>query len=55
MSVQILRDVPDSEVDQIVKDLESKGCSVEKVKQLDGKWTVQATCPERSSLKSDDN
>lgn len=40
-----LTDIPDSEVDQIVKDFESEGCVVKKVRQGNGKWTVIADCP----------
>ena len=41
-----LTDVPQAEVDQVVRDFEDEGCTVEKVKQPDGNWTVKATCPE---------
>ncbi len=44
--VRTLKDIPESEVDEIVKDFESEGCTVEKEKQPNGKWTVRATCPE---------
>ena len=44
--VRIIKDIPDSEVDEVVRDLESEGCTVEKEKQPNGNWTVRATCPE---------
>jgi hypothetical protein len=43
--VETLSDVPDSEVDQVVKDFESEGAKVTKTQQPDGKWTVVATFP----------
>ena len=43
----IRRDVPESDVDQVVKDFEDDGCKVEKTKQTDGNWTVTATCPDK--------
>jgi hypothetical protein len=54
MSVQILRDIQDSEVAKIVKDFESKGCTVDTQKQPNGNWTVQAICPERAAAKKFD-
>jgi hypothetical protein len=48
MSVErVLTDIPDSDVDAVVKDFESEKCSVTKEKQPNGKWTVRATCPEK--------
>ncbi len=44
--VRTLRDIPGSEVDEVVSDFESEGCTVEKEQQPDGNWTVRATCPE---------
>ena len=43
---KVLEDIPESDVDQVVSDLESEGCSVEKEKQQNGKYTVRAICPE---------
>jgi hypothetical protein len=49
MSIErTLTDVPDSEVNQVVSDFVSEGCSVVKEKQANGKWTVRATCPEKN-------
>ena len=42
----IRRDIPESDVNQVVEDFESEGCTVEKTPQPDGKWTVTATCPD---------
>jgi len=42
---RVLNDIPDSDVAQVVSDIESEGCSAIKIKQADGKWTVMATCP----------
>lgn len=46
MAERVLSDIPDSEVAEVVSDLESEGGTVTKVKQADGKWTVKAVCPE---------
>lgn len=40
------RDIPDSDVDQVVKDFEDDGCTVERTKQPDERWTIKATCPD---------
>lgn len=42
-----LTDIPDDEVDEVVSDFESEGCTVTKRKQQDGNWTVVATCPDQ--------
>jgi len=44
---RIFNDVPKGDVDQLVKDFESQGCSCEKIKQTNGKYTVKATCPDK--------
>ena len=45
-----LEDIPDSDVDQVVKDFQSENCTdIQKQRQGNGKWTVTATCPD--SLK----
>lgn len=49
MAERILRDVPESEVAEVVGDLESEGCTVTKIKQANGKWTVKAVCSEKTS------
>ncbi len=47
MSVKkVLKDIPESDVREVVRSFEREGCTVEKEKQPDGKWTVRATCPE---------
>lgn len=43
---EILTDVPESDIDRVVKDFESEGATVTKVKQPDGNWTVTATFPD---------
>lgn len=40
---EILSDIPESELDRVVKDFESEGATVTKEKQPDGNWTVKAT------------
>ena len=45
-TVKVLKDIPESEVDEVVSDFESEGCTVEKEKQPDGNYTVRATCPD---------
>ena len=46
MPQRILKDIPGSEVDEVVADFESEGCMTEKRKQDDGLWTVIADCPD---------
>lgn len=41
-----LTDIPDDEVAEVVSDLESEGCTVQKKRQDNGSWTVIATCPD---------
>lgn len=37
--------IPDNQVDQVVKDFEDDGChEIEKIKQPNGNWTVRANC-----------
>jgi hypothetical protein len=44
---KVLSDIPDDNVQQVIDDFESEGCSeVTKEKQPNGLWTVRATCPE---------
>lgn len=45
-TVREIKDIPESEVDQIVADFESERCTTEKEKQTNGLWTVRATCPD---------
>ena len=40
---EVLTDIPENEVDKIVEDFESEGASVKKIKQGNGKYTVEAT------------
>ena len=47
MTKRILKDIPEADVDQVVKDFESEGCTVSKEKQPNGKWTVTADCPDK--------
>lgn len=42
----IRRDIPASDVDQVARDFEDDGCTVERTRQPDGRWTVKATCPD---------
>ncbi len=46
---RVLTDVPDSQVDEVVSDFESEGCTATKESQSNGMWTVRATCPEEES------
>ena len=43
---RVLTDIPESEVEQVVSDFESEGCSVSKERQANGLWTVRAICPD---------
>lgn len=45
-TVKVLEDIPESDVDQVIRDFESEGCTVEKKEQPNGKFTVRATCPD---------
>ena len=42
-----IKDVPDSEVNEVIESFKSEGCVAKKIKQSNGKWTVQATCPDK--------
>ncbi len=44
--VRTLTDIPDNEVDQVVRDFESEGATVTKKRQPNGMWTVVATFPD---------
>ena len=46
MITEILTNIPDSEVDEVVRDFESEGASVEKTQNTDGTWKVTATFPD---------
>ncbi|CAB1082440.1 hypothetical protein D1AOALGA4SA_10060 [Olavius algarvensis Delta 1 endosymbiont] len=43
---RVLTDIPQEDIDQIVEDFESEGCTVAREKQADGLFTVRATCPD---------
>ena len=43
---RVLTDIPGDEVNQVIEDFESEGCTVSKQKQDNGLWTVTANCPE---------
>jgi len=44
---KILTDIPENEVQQVMDDFESEGCTdVTKEKQPNGLWTVKAICPD---------
>lgn len=45
MSEKRLTDIPASEVDEVVNDFESEGCTTERIRQDNGLWTVVAQCP----------
>jgi len=42
----LLRDIPTSEVSQVEQDFIDDGCTVEKIDQGGGLWTIKAICPE---------
>jgi hypothetical protein len=42
-----LTDVPDADVDTVISDFVSDGCTATKVKQSNGLWTVVAICPDK--------
>ena len=41
----VLNDIPDSDVAQVISNIESEGYSAIKIQQADGNWTIIATCP----------
>lgn len=44
---KVLTDIPEDEVQQVIDDFESEGCTeVTREKQPNALWTVRATCPE---------
>jgi hypothetical protein len=45
MIERTLTDIPGSEVDGVVADFVSEGCTATKTQQADGNWTVVASCP----------
>lgn len=46
MSTQrTITDVLPEDVDSVVSDFVSEGCTAVKKQQADGNWTVTATCP----------
>jgi len=59
--VELLTDVPDSDLDELVSDFENEGATVQKKKQADGKWAVVAVFPNENddrptpSTSEDDN
>ena len=46
MPTRTLRNVPNSDVDEVVGDFESEGATVEKTENSDGTWNVTATFPD---------
>ena len=42
------RNIPSDQVDKVAKLFTDDGCTVERVDQEDGMWTVIATCPDES-------
>jgi len=42
---RVLNDIPDSDVAQVISNIESEGYSAIKIQQADGNWTIIATCP----------
>ena len=50
MVKRILRDIPEASLAQVVKDFESEGCTIaKKEKQPDGRWTIEAACPDEAA------
>lgn len=45
MIERTLNDIPGSDVDEVIRDFESEGCTATKTQQPDGNWTVVASCP----------
>lgn len=46
MPTRKLTDIPGGDVDEVVRDFESEGATVEKTEQPNGMWTVTATFPD---------
>jgi hypothetical protein len=44
---RVLTDIPQDDVDQVIGDFESEGCTAVEEKQANGLFTVRATCPEK--------
>jgi hypothetical protein len=44
-SQQVMRKIPDAEIDEVVRTLQASGATVQKNKEGDGTWTVVATFP----------
>lgn len=45
--VKVLKDIPESKVDQVLRDFKSEGCAVSKEQQQNGKYTVRVLCPDK--------
>lgn len=43
---RVLRDIPESNVDEVIRSFESQGCTAAKEPQDNGRWTVRAQCPD---------
>lgn len=41
-----LTDIPPEDVDEVIRDFESEGCTATRTEQRDGNFTVTAQCPE---------
>lgn len=45
MIERTLTDIPSSDVDEVIEDFLSEGCTATKTQQADGNWAVSAVCP----------
>jgi hypothetical protein len=45
-TVKVLKDIPESDVDQVIEDFETEGCTAKEERQANGMYTVRATCPD---------
>lgn len=46
MSKFVVKDLSEMEANRVVRLYKADGCSTDKMKQVDGKWQVVATCPD---------
>lgn len=52
MKTRTLHNVPEKNLEEVVADFNSEGCTVEPLKQANGKYTVIARCPNEAKTRS---
>ena len=47
MAQEIIKDIPEDQVQDIIDSFEQEGCTTDKIKQDNGLYTVIANCPDK--------